>query len=274
MSSVMLGASKAICKFWGDASIADVVRMIEEIGASLKFDDLRYRISDYLDVKDHGTTESEVEHVAVLHFAQDFSNPRRLDASVAMDPGILALLRHWVAVNAIRHATAPGRLGTVRRRLRPVPGRPSRTACRLRVRRRPSLAADAMAALPEPQGWRAALGWGALGCPAFEAQTATAAMRARWRRPPPASTGRRPRLRRFSCTPPARYALPPSGSTTNSAGRYAVRTSSIHFPLSRICMYISPFVMILKNAAIRFTKPAERAARINRSLLKNTRTTL
>lgn len=97
------------CTVYGEASMADVVQMFEEVAAHPRFVNLRYRITDFSGVTGHHSNEEEVEDVVGLDFAHSLTNSRMLKASIATDPSILLLLNHWYKTNA-----HPERLGVFR----------------------------------------------------------------------------------------------------------------------------------------------------------------
>ncbi len=88
------------CRFHGDCTIEDVIKVFEAIGADACFDELRYGIFDYLDVRRQNVTEEQVELVAGLDFAQMLTNPRMVIASVSIDECIRLLWQHYASVVA------------------------------------------------------------------------------------------------------------------------------------------------------------------------------
>ena len=87
-------------KFAGAVGIDDLFQMMRSVAADPRFDDIRYQITDFLDVSNQALTPEEIEEAAALDFAHSLSNPRFLHAAVAQDARVLALLRHWVSVSA------------------------------------------------------------------------------------------------------------------------------------------------------------------------------
>lgn len=92
-----------VCRFNGACSGRDVLTAFEEIGASPRFDALRYQILDYLDIERQDVTEAQVDEVAALNFAHHYTNPRVVYASVAVDPAVTSLIEHYIRVNHHPH---------------------------------------------------------------------------------------------------------------------------------------------------------------------------
>ena len=106
-------------KLSGVISIKDVIKLILKIGASPKFGDQLYRITDYTELID--IDKDEIEQIVSFNALQLYSNSRLLDASVTNDQEIFQLLynqkvthlaadrmkifltldeaRHWIAGN-------------------------------------------------------------------------------------------------------------------------------------------------------------------------------
>ena len=83
-------------QYRGDVTIAERLESFEVICADRRFDDLRYAITDYLEVDAYEVTTESTAEMAALHVGPLFTNPRILIAAVAIRPDILAAIRDFI----------------------------------------------------------------------------------------------------------------------------------------------------------------------------------
>jgi hypothetical protein len=88
-----------VATFTGPCSVKDVLHAYEAIGKDRRFDELRYQIFDYLGAHPEGVDVSDLDHLAGLHFAHSLTNPTLLYASVAVDPVVIELIKHYININ-------------------------------------------------------------------------------------------------------------------------------------------------------------------------------
>jgi hypothetical protein len=88
-------------RYFGDVTIAQRRESFDRICADPRFDDLRYTITDYLDVASYEISESATEEIAALHIAPTRTNPRIAIAAVAVDPRIVGAIEHFISLRFI-----------------------------------------------------------------------------------------------------------------------------------------------------------------------------
>lgn len=86
-------------RYFGDVTIAQRRHSFDQIFADPRFDDLRYTITDYLDVDSYEITEAATEEIAALHTVPALTNPRIIIAAVVVDERIIAAIRHFISLN-------------------------------------------------------------------------------------------------------------------------------------------------------------------------------
>jgi hypothetical protein len=89
-------------RYYGDVSIAERRHSFDRICADPRFDDLRYTITDYLDVDSYEVTSEATEEIAALHTGPLLTNPHIVIAAVAVDEWIIAAIRHFISLDFVR----------------------------------------------------------------------------------------------------------------------------------------------------------------------------
>lgn len=87
-------------KFSGKCSVKDILEVIEKIVGDPRLDELQSAIFDYLEVEHQNVTEEEVEEIAALQAALNYTKPSILFVSVSTDERIRELWRHFALFNA------------------------------------------------------------------------------------------------------------------------------------------------------------------------------
>lgn len=85
-------------RYFGDVSVAERHASLEAICGDARFDNLRYTITDYLDVGLYEQSVVDTELVAAKHIGPSLSNPRILVAAVVVRPDIIAAIEHFIAL--------------------------------------------------------------------------------------------------------------------------------------------------------------------------------
>ena len=75
-------------------------RHLNKSAAPPRCDALRYQIFDDLNVQAHNIIESELDEIAAIDFARHLTNLKVVYASVAVEPRIIALIQHFIRINA------------------------------------------------------------------------------------------------------------------------------------------------------------------------------
>lgn len=88
-------------RYSGDVTIAERRRSFDLICGDRRFDDLRYAITDYLAVRDYEVTERATQEIAALHIAPLRTNPDILVAAVAVQPVVVAAIRHFISLDYV-----------------------------------------------------------------------------------------------------------------------------------------------------------------------------
>lgn len=76
--------------YYGDVSLGDRRASLETISADHRFDDLRYAITNYLEVQAYESTPASTAEIAALHIGPLFTNPQLVIVAVAQRPDILS----------------------------------------------------------------------------------------------------------------------------------------------------------------------------------------
>lgn len=85
-------------RYHGDVTIDERRRSFDLICGDPRFDDLRYAITDYLDVRTYEITRQATAEIAALHIAPLRTNPHIVVAAVAVDPRIIEAIEHFIAL--------------------------------------------------------------------------------------------------------------------------------------------------------------------------------
>jgi hypothetical protein len=93
-------------RVYGAVAAADMIDFVVQIAGDVRFDELRYTISDFLDVESYEVSEVDVGEATALDRAHQLTNPRICEAFVATNPAVVALVEVWCAAKPV-----PGRTG-------------------------------------------------------------------------------------------------------------------------------------------------------------------
>lgn len=88
-------------RYFGHVTIAQRRESFERICADRRFDDLRYTITDYLDVETYELSEQATAEIAAMHVGPIRTNPRILIAAVAVDERVIGAIRHFISLQFI-----------------------------------------------------------------------------------------------------------------------------------------------------------------------------
>jgi hypothetical protein len=94
-------------RYCGDVSVAERRASFDRICGDVRFDDLRYAITDYLEVQEYEITESSTRESAAMHLGPLFTNPRIVIAAVAVRSDIVGAIREAMELGLI---SAPYRI--------------------------------------------------------------------------------------------------------------------------------------------------------------------
>lgn len=81
--------------YHGHVSVAERRASLETISGDHRFDDLRWALTNYLDVQTYETSPLATAEIAALHIGPLFTNPRLRIAAVAQRPDILACIAEF-----------------------------------------------------------------------------------------------------------------------------------------------------------------------------------
>jgi hypothetical protein len=85
-------------RYFGDVTAAERRRSFEQISGDVRFDTLRYSITDYLAVGQYEITDDNTVEIAALHIAPLLTNPAIVVAAVAVDERVVAAIEHFIAL--------------------------------------------------------------------------------------------------------------------------------------------------------------------------------
>lgn len=88
-------------RYFGAVTIAERRQSFDQICADPRFDDLRYTITDYLDVESYEITEQATMEIAAMHVGPTRTNPRIVIAAVAVDERIIGAIQHFISLQFI-----------------------------------------------------------------------------------------------------------------------------------------------------------------------------
>lgn len=88
-------------RYFGDVTISARRRSLELICADPRFDDLRYSITDYLEVESYEDTKDATVEIAAMHIGPMRTNPDIVIAAVVVDEAIIAAIRHFISLKFI-----------------------------------------------------------------------------------------------------------------------------------------------------------------------------
>ena len=91
-----------VCRrYFGHVSIDERSRSFDLICSDTRFDALRYTITDYLEVDGYEVTDDATEEIAARHIGALLTNPQIVIAAVAVDPRVVAAIRHFISLGFI-----------------------------------------------------------------------------------------------------------------------------------------------------------------------------
>ena len=82
-------------------SIEERSRSFDLICSDLRFDALRYTVTDYLEVEGYEVTDDSTEEIAARHIGALLTNPQIVIAAVAVEPRVVAAIRHFISLGFI-----------------------------------------------------------------------------------------------------------------------------------------------------------------------------
>lgn len=85
-------------RYFGNVTIAERSRSFEEICNDPRFGELRYSITDYLDVTSYEITSQATEEIAARHEGPLTLNPNIIIAAAVVNPSIVGAIEHFIAV--------------------------------------------------------------------------------------------------------------------------------------------------------------------------------
>ncbi len=88
--------------YYGDVSVTERRASLVAISADHRFDDLRYALTNYLDVQAYETTPATTAEIAALHIGPMFTNPQLMIVAVAQRPDILAAIADFQRLGFIK----------------------------------------------------------------------------------------------------------------------------------------------------------------------------
>jgi hypothetical protein len=83
-------------EFSGDVTVAERLESFHAISGDRRFDDLRYTLTNYLEVRDYEVTPEAIEDIAALHIGPLLTNPRIVIAAVALRPDIVGAIEDFI----------------------------------------------------------------------------------------------------------------------------------------------------------------------------------
>jgi hypothetical protein len=83
-------------EYFGDVTVAERFESFNAISGDRRFDDLRYTLSNYLQVRGYEVTPEATEDIAALHIGPLLTNPRIVIAAVAVRPDIVAAIEEFI----------------------------------------------------------------------------------------------------------------------------------------------------------------------------------
>lgn len=89
--------SGVVRRFYGDVTLAERYRSLEAICGDIRFDDLRFTITNYLDVGAYQDSPRDTEEIAAYHIAPLMTNPQIVIAGVAVRGDIVDLIKRFRA---------------------------------------------------------------------------------------------------------------------------------------------------------------------------------
>lgn len=78
--------------YYGDVTLVERRASLQAISSDHRFDELRYALSNYLDVQAYEVTPASTAELAALHIGPMFTNPQLRIVAVAQRPDILAAI--------------------------------------------------------------------------------------------------------------------------------------------------------------------------------------
>ena len=88
-------------RYHGDVTVDERLESFETICASPRFDELRWCITDYLEVRHYELSDEATQEIAALHIAPLHTNPRLRIAAVAVQRNILQAIDQFKATGFV-----------------------------------------------------------------------------------------------------------------------------------------------------------------------------
>lgn len=93
---------QGVCRrYFGQVLIDERSRSFDLICSDARFDALRYTVTDYLEVEHYEVTDDATEEIAARHIGALLTNPHIVIAAVAVDPRVVASIRHFIGLGFI-----------------------------------------------------------------------------------------------------------------------------------------------------------------------------
>jgi hypothetical protein len=83
-------------QYFGDVTVAERFKSFNAISGDWRFDDLRYTLTDYLEVRAYEVTPEATAEIAALHVGPLLTNPRIVIAAVAVRPDIVGAIEDFI----------------------------------------------------------------------------------------------------------------------------------------------------------------------------------
>ena len=90
-----------IAKFWGSTNSAEALEMLNAVGDDPRFDQLTWRINDFLEVEDHEVSPTMVKYIDALNHVLPLTNSRIVVAIAVQRKDIAELVQQLIAEHPI-----------------------------------------------------------------------------------------------------------------------------------------------------------------------------
>jgi hypothetical protein len=88
-------------RYFGEVTIEERLESFNAVCADPRFDDLRYTITDYLDIARYEVNDLATQEIAAMHIAPLHTNPRVMIAAVAVNPEVVSAIEAFIALQFI-----------------------------------------------------------------------------------------------------------------------------------------------------------------------------
>jgi hypothetical protein len=89
-------------RYFGDVTIEERRRSFDLICGDVRFDRLRYAITNCLEATGYEVTGPATEEIAAMHVGPLLTNPDIVIAAVAVDACVVAAIEHFIALSFTR----------------------------------------------------------------------------------------------------------------------------------------------------------------------------